>query len=587
MKHKKISIIVFLFFAIVIKISAQSKDYQPFKQSNQILLNDYDINNTADLFKIVGLGSMNDKDIYWINQHGNLTFWDISQNKMVHNYSFNMPINQGIYNHSEDCFFINGISDEGKITILKDYKNGKSITLKELQDIDYRTVKVSKDGKTIVGIADSTISKWTLNKGKWSKTQIETSHHYFEFNFLNDKILVLGCDNGEIVLFDLQKLEVTKKIAAHKETSVSNISISDDSKMFASTEGLGVKVWTNQGNLVCSLKTKIHFIGAIEWLDNDLLAVGGVDNAIEIWNVRRRIVLQSFNILEKPREMIKPLPITGKSMVFSKELHKIKVDTQQLNGCITAFDVNRTGFVSVGLENYGVNVYKFKNERTLFKKSWNIYDIVTKGEGQVMNDIELSEDGNLMMVGSKYGNVTFYLENKKVLTGLVAHYSSYALVDINSFNDIALAKVDNRMRGYSIGVMTWFRHNIEDLKKKSNLLEEVINTLPKKLNKRIYDDIKVFKYLENPSGFSVSKSKKYIVQFDKTGLIQVVKIKGWEIMKDTVIGVPIVKAFFGAKDSLWIIGKNNSVYFCDFLIGNKAIVKNDSINFVFDKVSIL
>ena len=295
---------------ITYQISAQKDLYTPFKLVQKIPLESYShYDNGKDmevaLPEIVGLGFLDDKTTYWTNMQGLTTVWDNSNDI----YKFNCTINNRLSYNSIYVPILNSIvhntfGETTKIEINEILKACASLAvLKGEINVTYRTICISPNSDKIIAVVDSIFYVWKYDGLNWQYTKIETNEHFFEIVFLNNETLLAGCDNGNILMYDADTYKIKKKVKAFDSTTAAIISVSDNKKRFAATEGRDVKIF-EEGQTTYTIEPNIELIYALEWLDNDIILVSGEGNAVEIWSVKdiaHRKLLQSFNTIGHSR----------------------------------------------------------------------------------------------------------------------------------------------------------------------------------------------------------------------------------------------------------------------------------------------
>jgi WD40 repeat protein len=563
----------FLFFKLILVTSlfvdsvvGQNPVFKPYRSLLTIPIEKYVKQESVGLPQIVGLNSLNDNQLFVANQNGFFTIWDFTNNECLYRCQMDSTIvNTAMYNPALDAIVSNTFLTESHLNLYRNLKDCiKQPLLDTLQNRTYRTI--SSYGKKIAAVSDSMVLIWSLKDTIWFFKQLQTNDHYFEIAFLNEETLLAGCGNGEILIIDAATLLTKKKIQAHPNYTVAVIAPSLDQKHFASTEGNEVKVWKRDGKSFITLKTQVALIGALQWMSNDILIVGGAGNAIEIWDTRQKKRLQAFNIQPKDRfKPANPHKATGTAYLFASDFNH-RVDSLKCWAKITALGVNQNNFITLGYETFDVEVLKYADGIQPQKKM-NIFGEINKNEEQQIQALEIDLQGRYLFAGNKFAYTSIDLYDATKRAALAAHYQSYASVNINSFGDIAIVKVDNRMRQYQTAMVHLERNILHAETSKSKLFKAVYDALPKgKKGGAFSDFLDGFHSLENPSGFTVSSDKKYIVQFDAKGLLQICRVEDLKIVQDTILRMPIKKAIFSKNsDFIWLIGANNTIYTYPFL----------------------
>ncbi len=579
-----------IIFFIVNQSFAQKYIYVPFKIGQKIPLESYfHFDNGKDmevaLPDIVGLGYLDDKTLFWTNMQGVTTVWDNYKDI----YKFNCTINNRLTHNSIYVPKLNSIvhntyGETKQIEINEILKDCESLEiLKGELKQTYRTICVSPNADKIIALSDSIFYVWKYDGFKWANSKIETNERFFEIAFLNNETLLAGCDNGNIIMYDAGTFRMKKKLKAFEETTAAIISISENKKRFAATDGRDVKVFED-GQTTFNIEPNIASIFAIEWLDDEVILVAGESNAVEIWsvkNIANRKLLQSFNTFgqsrkEKKEKLISP---TGSSYFFIKESNKF--DSLRFHSKLTALGTTEKMILCVADETNKAELYQFYN-KFQFLQNVIIDRFYYDDQPNHVQDIEIDSTAYSIQFGFEHGYSTTIVKNNSLSVG-VGSSEPFSVINSNAFLDIVLTL--HYAHSYFPSHLTWIR-NTKLKDGKSKLFKEIQKYLPENQKEKLESNFPNFKTLKDPCGFDVSRDKKYILQYDSTGLIQILRVDGLKLVYDKIIELPLKKVFFNSSSNkLFLISYENKLYSLDFLESESAMKEEEKFEIIFDKIA--
>jgi len=575
---------------ITYQISAQKDLYTPFKLVQKIPLESYShYDNGKDmevaLPEIVGLGFLDDKTTYWTNMQGLTTVWDNSNDI----YKFNCTINNRLSYNSIYVPILNSIvhntfGETTKIEINEILKDCASLAvLKGEINVTYRTICISPNSDKIIAVVDSIFYVWKYDGLNWQYTKIETNEHFFEIVFLNNETLLAGCDNGNILMYDADTYKIKKKVKAFDSTTAAIISVSDNKKRFAATEGRDVKIF-EEGQTTYTIEPNIELIYALEWLDNDIILVSGEGNAVEIWSVKdiaHRKLLQSFNTIGHSRRGKKEKTInpTGNSYLFVKD--SLKIDSLHFHAKLTALGASSNNLICTADETNKVGLYQ-TIKHFEFLQNISVDRFYYGDDPNHIQEIEIDTTSYSIQIGYEHGYSSLSYKNN---SDGVAFATSEPFSEINSqsFNDIVL--ILHHAHSYFPPHLTWIRSTKTKVGK-SKLFKEIQHTLPEGEKETPEDNFPNFKSLKDPSGFDVSHDKKFILQYDSTGLVQILRVDGLKLVFDKIIEQTLKKVFFSSSSNkLYLVSYENKMYSLDFIQNESELKEEEKIDVAFDKVA--
>ncbi len=543
---------------------------------NDYLGKTYSSTREIPLKEIVGLEFIGEKQLFWANQSGTLFYWELTQN-YPRSSCFEL-----------DCFLNNAFLHPKKPSIVlncgaaqQDILVGdlNSCTFERLIDENssqFHSLAVSPDGKNMAALAESLLLHWQLEETTWNLKKYTLSNDLsFTLNFLNDQMLLVGTHEGNLTAFDLTKEKVDEKwLSAHPST-VAVIKLSLSKNYFATTNGEEVTIWhSNNKEHTIKIKTNLKLLGDLCWINDEELAIGGLNDEIEVWNIKENKLLQSINT-STPKNSITALPQpTGKAVLFHKNLHKNRLDSSIISNRITALRINDNKIITLGLENLDLVNYQIRPSGIQESHRMNLEEAPMRLKDNAILSVQASPLGNKVYAGLKYGVGYFDIVNSHIIAAMGNLYRSYSQVDLFEFQDIGLLKVDDAMDNYNTAYLAWeVYYNAFQRKKSSILYKERQKLFPLKNGQ---EQIPAFEQLTNPSGFTTSTDQKYIASFDSTGKIQIFQVKGMLPLSSFQLNEPIKKVFFETEEKIIIATGTGNIY-STFLASPKSIRKDFSI----------
>lgn len=540
--------------------------------------NAFPFDNEIQYFKII------DNDISWYDQKGRQTIINIDSNNVLRKFTYTEGISKIIYNPNNECDYILSTKSD-KIQII--HKGIVQYVLSDSSEGRFETFVVNSIGNQVIAARGKEIIIWKIKNGEWKNHIINLDKNIYEISYLNDEILLIGINEGEVILFDLTSMKTKINFTAHKETITSIVTNSAKDK-FITCDGYEIKVWNNTTNSTI-VPTNITLIAAIEWFNDSIIIIGGVNNAMELWNINQPKLVQTIN---KPSINLNRIPLDNHSdsvcYLFLKEVGT-NIDTMlKLKSTITTIGTNSNNIITLGNNNFDIATYKWNSKKIELLYEMNIYKHIYKGNHQTLLSVESNIDGNKVFVGNKCGLGYFNINEKKVILAVGNHYRSYSQVDLSSFKDLSIFIEDVGMNStkdandkYMNATLGWsFYSSFSDKPKKSRLYKEWKRNNPYVQREMPFP---IFSPLKNPSGFSIAESKKYIVVYDATGLIQLAKVKNLELILDKKLISPIKKVFFMPNDDLLVVQNNGNIF--TYNIDSDKWEKLMEINFTFSDVS--
>ncbi len=185
-------------------------------------------------------------------------------------------------------------SSEGREVRLIDKQTGDSIKVMRGHREEVTSLSVSPSGEILAtGSWDGTIKLWSIKEQKMLETLTGHESEVSVVKFLTDRLLVSGSWDGKIFLWDIGEKSIRKRLEGH-HNMITAIAVSKDGKFLVSASSdKTLRTWDLE-----TLKPVAQYNGhkgriyAIAISDENIVASGGTDKAIHLWNANSGEVIE-------------------------------------------------------------------------------------------------------------------------------------------------------------------------------------------------------------------------------------------------------------------------------------------------------
>ena len=575
--------LLIIFFTPIL-LQAQNIDY---KINDRIIFKEYipsDSIESTGLAKVNGLAFDKEGRLNWLSQLGYYFTWDITQRKVLKQNYFNTLANGFVF--TKRGLIINRGDFLENITIANDKVIIFPILEKDSSVLDLHAFTQTYDGKLSASYTDKEIYVWNFDENT-TPMRCRTNDYLFDISFYdNDKIAAIT-KNGKAQLLNIKSNTLLRELSFSKKR-LNKISVSPHSVFTAIVLEDEVKIWNEKwASNIYSFKSNLQDISEVTWLDNQTLILAGENNGIEFWDVKMHKNIQSINIIPKKinQKQIEKDPYldSNKSSIHISNLTTSTTESNNFVGSISALATTESCNFAIS-QGFTISSFLFNNGtiKNLLKK--DIYDnnllCIARGENNRMNAMQLSEDARVLFIGSTHSNGVVLLEENKCWTS--SGMSKYAQIDYDFLPDISLLKIDRaKWNNYTNAYLAADRNGsgLFEIKNHSKFW-----SLTSEAQRNPLWRLPYLRDMKNPSGFDVSPSKKYLATFDADGQIQIMNVDEAKMVFDTVLNLPVKKAFFSQNDDLFFINGKNEVITLDFKNKKAIFTKEFDIMQSFEKV---
>lgn len=151
---------------------------------------------------------------------------------------------------------------------------------------------------------------------------------------LENLVLAVGLENGDILLYDLMKTEIIGELCEH-EGAISNMRQIDDTRFCSSSIDKSIKIWDFQ-NGIC-LKTFFTYspVKCLLVMDQNKIISTIIESNIAIWNINKAFLVESLN--EHTRFITALAKLNSSTIASTGADYVIKIWEINLKKCIKSF----------------------------------------------------------------------------------------------------------------------------------------------------------------------------------------------------------------------------------------------------------
>ncbi len=179
-------------------------------------------------------------------------------------------------------------SSEGREVKLIEKQTGSSIKVMRGHREEVTSLNVSPSGEVLAtGSWDGTIKLWRIQEQKLIATLYGHESEVSVVKFLTDKMLASGSWDGKIVIWDIEKKKIQRKLEGH-HNMITALEVSNDGKLLVSASSdKTLRTWELE-----TFKPIARYNGhkgriyAIAISKDNIVASGGTDKAVHLWNAR-------------------------------------------------------------------------------------------------------------------------------------------------------------------------------------------------------------------------------------------------------------------------------------------------------------
>ncbi len=281
------------------------------------------------------------------------------------------------------------------------------------------SLAISPDGEYVVsGNNYGTLEFFALKTGELKRRlgQHENVVRSLAFVLETDK-LVSGDGNGNIKVWNLQNNNLERQLQTDSASIWALAASPNGQTLVSSGQDRRIIVWnlaTGEPNGIISQERIVY---ALAFSPDGILASGGEDNIVKIWNVKDRTFLKSF---EGHQDAVRAIVVSpdGKYLISGSWDKTIKVWELESGKLITTFKGHKDRVVTVAISNDSRTVFSGSIDNTI--KVWSIENArlittLSQHHNWVLA-LATTQQENLLVSGSKDSSIKLWQYKSTNLT---------------------------------------------------------------------------------------------------------------------------------------------------------------------------
>lgn len=500
-------------------------------------------------FDIVGTHQISPSIVIWVSMEGYVVFYDLATKKI----SKTIQIADYIITHS--CY-------RQQTRQLFFCEKGKILSVYSLQGenlhLDHKIVEYQDDELTINDFAvnstgsqvvyerpDSTLAIWDLKGNQWQeKPPLYLGMGSFKLGYFNDSILFSGSDEGYLQRINLQRNAVVQSKQLFNST-IFDFVFSANRKNIAVTDQEVIKILPIDLKSSVQINSNLALITHLQWTGEHQLLVAGIDNGIELWDfptLYKKTLLYSENVdLERKTPTKSKAPeASGLSYLLLMEGDHIQAK-ERVFAKTTAIEINNNHKIAIAQENLNISLYDLEDQDIHFLATANAYPYMAKWGNLFIRDLEFKTDTSVYFGGS-YSITGLDIAKGKHFEFRIHSGGVFDQVYKANFDDIILYKYVSDINQRKTGkiIIEW--------------AATVHDGNPSVLNKRIRAKPGLtFRSMLNPSGFQISPTQKYLINYDSAGHVQLFRFEQLDFIYDDKLTTKPIQAIYFFTDEQFVV----------------------------------
>lgn len=545
----KTKTILFCFFLLSTLSHAQgTQPLSLFQTFNGV---DYIEDSTGQIpppFDIVGTHQISPSTIIWVSMEGYVVFYDLTTKKIGKTIqTADYIITHSYYRQqTKQLFFC---------------EKGKMLSVYSLQGenlhLDHKIVEYQDDELTINDFVvnsagnqvvyerpDSTLAIWDLKDNQWQeKPPLYLGMGSFKLAYFNDSILFSGSNGGYLQRIDLQRNAVVQSKQLFNST-IFDFVFSANQKNIAVTDQEAIKILPIDLKSSVQITSNLALITHLQWTGEHQLLVAGLDNGIELWDfptLYKKTLLYSENIdLERKKNTKSKAPeASGLSYLLLMEKDSIQARERVL-AKTTALEINTNHKIAIAQEDLKISLYDLKGGDVNFLATANAYPHIAKWGDLIIRDLEFKTDTSIYF-GATYSVAGLDLAKDKVFGFVINGGGLFDQIYKSNFEDIVL-----------------YKYNFDSSQRKTAkvIIERAITVegKPSALNQKIRAKPGLtFRSMLNPSGFQISPTQKYLINYDSAGHVQLFRFEQLDFIYDDKLTTKPIRAIYFFTDEQFVV----------------------------------
>lgn len=540
-----------LFSFVLLSTLSQAQGTQPLSLLQNFTGVDYIETSSGQIpppFDIVGIHQINPTTVIWVSMEGYVVFYDLATKKITKT----IRTTDNIITRSYYC------QQTGQLFFCE---KGKILTVYSLRGqnlhLDQKIVTYQDDELTINDFAvnpagsqvayerpDSTLAIWDLKGNQWQeKTPLYLGMGSFKLAYFSDSILFSGSDGGYLQRVNLQRNAVVQSKQQFNST-IFDFVFSADQKNIAVTDQKAIKILPIDLKSSVQINSNIALITHMQWTGEHQLLVAGLDNGIELWDfptLYKKTLLYSENVElgRKKTTKSKAPAASGLSYLLLMEKDEIQA-RERVFAKTTALEVNTNHKIVIAQEDLNVSLYDLEGKAINFIATANAYPHMAKWGDLFIRDLEFKTDTSI------YFGATFTAACLDVAKDEDCEFRTHSggvfdQIYKSGFGDILLYKYDSDINQRKTGkVIIEWAYTVKD---KPSALNKKIRSVPGL----------TFRNMLNPSGFQISPTQKYLINYDSAGHVQLFRFEQLDFIYDAKLTTKPIRAIYFFTDEQFMV----------------------------------
>jgi hypothetical protein len=267
------------------------------------------LSSSTFLQKIIAVGT---KPVNWVSlsQDGQILasnsvkdnqqevqLWEIKTGKLIRSFpGYSKPVFSRTATSNAQTLIV---SSKDKKIELWNLKTGQLIRTLSVPN-NITAIEISEQGQILASAEENKIHFWNLQSGKYIQT-LSFPNKVNSFNMTPDGttlVSVTGSNQKNIAIWDIKTGQLINNLPIHPWSTA--IALTPDGQTLATSadkeKGI-IKLWNLEtGELLGNLYSRHEVTSTITFsADGQMLAAGGVDNRVQVWNVLTGKLLYSFS----------------------------------------------------------------------------------------------------------------------------------------------------------------------------------------------------------------------------------------------------------------------------------------------------
>lgn len=578
---KRTSVLLFLVFLSALSHAQSTQPLSLFQTFTGVDYIETRAGQIPPPFDIVGIHQINPSTVVWVSMEGYVVFYDLGTKKMTKTIqATDYIITRSYYcQQTRQLFFC----EKGKILSVYSLQ-------KQNLHLDHKIVAYQDEELTINDFAvnpagnqvayerpDSTLAIWDLTGSQWQeKTPLYLGMGSFKLAYFSDSILFSGSDEGYLQRVNLQRYAVVQSKQLFNST-IFDFVFSVNQKDIAVTDQKVVKILPIDLKSSVQINSNIALITHMQWMGDHQLLVAGVDNGLELWDfptLYKKSLLYSENTDSGSKKTTKSKPPGASGLSYLLLMEKDSIQAmERVFAKTTALEINNNQKIAIAQEDLNISLYDLEGKAIIFIATANTYPYMAKWGDLFIRDLEFKTDTSV------YFGATYTVSGLDVVKGKNFGFRTHSggvfdQIQRSDFEDIMPYKYDfdSSQRKTAKVIIEW----AYTVKGKPSTLNKKIRSVPGL----------TFRGMLNPSGFQISPTQKYLINYDSAGYVQLFRFEQLDFIYDAQLTTKPIRAIYFFTDEQFIVIDATGVM-TKYAIKDKVITELEKIetNLAFEKVA--